>query len=292
MRSESDDDLISALKQGHLDIHCSRMELAQNTPSNPIRYIGSGYIRQNNDGGIEFTIYATEICNVDMVTALSPILSRHHSGTVFRGDESFTLTATSYWRYSWKAERIFDPSVDWRQSPQRVSGNISILRREGRAVCRGRPHRVIMHFFENIDIPCPVMMETTSKDFDGAVFDTADHKYFRIQKRDDEIVVDVNSEIAFPPHFDVRVVEAISYVLARPMSWRSLNTNDGYADILHLSSPQSQLTNEKLGRPLLAKRLEELPMVWRLFDKYLAYVMKENTTPFWHTCSYYTRHAC
>jgi hypothetical protein len=136
------------------------------------------------------------------------------------------------------------------------------------------------------------MMETTSKDFDGAIFDTAENRHFRIQKLDDEIVVDIHSEVPFPPHFDVRVVEALSYVLARSMSWRTLYTHNGDDDILRLTSPSQQSINPKLGRPLLANRLEEVPMVWRLFGKYLEYVTKENATPSSHTCSYYARYAC
>ncbi len=53
MPNDSDDDPISALKRGDLNIHCSRMELVQNTSHQPGRYIGNGYIRQNDDGVIE-----------------------------------------------------------------------------------------------------------------------------------------------------------------------------------------------------------------------------------------------
>jgi len=67
MPNDSDDDPISALKRGDLNIHCSRMELVQNTSHQPGRYIGNGYIRQNDDGVIEFTLYATEIPNVESV---------------------------------------------------------------------------------------------------------------------------------------------------------------------------------------------------------------------------------
>jgi hypothetical protein len=292
MVGESDQNLISALKRGHLNIHCSRMELAQNTSHQPVRYVGSGYIRQNGDGGIEFTIYATEIYNVDVVTTLYPFFGGQHSGTVFHDDESYELTAKSYCGYEWTTERIFDPSVDWRQTPQRVSGNIRILRREGKAVIRDRPHRIIMHFFKDIDIPCPTVIEKTSRNLDGAVFDAVDGRHFRIQKLVDEIVVDIRSEVPFPPYFDVRVVEALSYVLAHSMSWRTLNTYNGDNDILELSSPHQQSTNPKLGRPLLANQLAELPMAWRLFGKYLEYVTRENTTPSWHTCSYYAHYAC
>jgi len=46
------------------------MELVQNTSHQPGRYIGNGYIWQNDDGVIEFTLYATEIPNVEAYTRL------------------------------------------------------------------------------------------------------------------------------------------------------------------------------------------------------------------------------
>lgn len=94
MPSESDDDPISALKRGDLDLHFSRMELVQNTPHQPGIYIGTGYVRQNDDGVIEFMLYATEIPNAEACTRLlmSPMTAQ--AGTLFSEDQSYTLTAT------------------------------------------------------------------------------------------------------------------------------------------------------------------------------------------------------
>ena len=292
MLSESDRDPISALQRGQLNIHCSRMELVQNTPHQPIRYVGSGYIRQKDDGNIEFTIYATEIINVGELESLSHLLGGWQSGTLFRTAQSYTLIALSYWRYNWRADGILNLSVDWRQSPQRVSGNIRILRREGKASMPGRPHRIIMHFFDDIDVPYTAVIEKTSNDFDGAVFDAADNKHFCVQKRDHEMVVDITSEVPFVAHFDVRVVEALSYVLARSMSWRALHLYSSDDEILQLSSPYIQSTNTKLERPLLIKQIDEHHIFWRLFSKYLEYVIRENATPAWHKCSCYVNNAC
>ena len=97
-----------------------------------------------------------------------------------------------------------------------------------------------MHFFEGVDIPCPVPLERTSKTFDGAVFDVAGDKHFRIQKLDDEIVVQINSDTALLPHFSVGVEDALSYVTARSMQWRTLETYEGDADIIYFSSPVRQ----------------------------------------------------
>ncbi len=58
MPSENDDDPLSALKRGDLNVHSARMELVQNTSNQPGRYIGNGYIKQKEDGIIEFTLDA------------------------------------------------------------------------------------------------------------------------------------------------------------------------------------------------------------------------------------------
>jgi len=292
MPNDSDDDPISALKRGDLNIHCSRMELVQNTSHQPGRYIGNGYIKQNDDGVIEFTLYATEIPNVEAYTRLLMSPMTGQAGTLFGEDQSYTLTATSYRRDTWNAERILNINFQTDVTTLRLYGRIDVLRRERKAIERSPLHRIIMHFFDDIDIPCTVALETTSNTFDGAVLDAVGNKHFRIQKRYVDIVVDISSEVAFPRHFDVRVVEALSYVLARSMLWRALETHNGDDNTLYLSSPPKQSSNPQMYRPLVANQWEERPMVWRLFGKYLEYVSSENGTARWHKCSAYLHNAC
>jgi hypothetical protein len=201
MPSESDYDPISALKRGDLNIHCSRMELVQNTSHQPGRYIGNGYIRQNDDGVIEFMLYATEIPNVEAYTRLLMSPMSGQAGTLFGEDQSYTLTATSYRQDTWNAQRILNINFQTDITTLRLYGRIDVLRRERKAIKRNPLHRIIMHFFDDIDIPCTVALETTSKTFDGAVFDAVGNKHFRIQTRDVDIIVDISREVVFPPQW-------------------------------------------------------------------------------------------
>src|SRR5947209_5355320 len=134
------------------------MELVQNISDQPGRYLGNGYIRQNDDGGIEFTLYATEITNVKAFTdlLLSPMVGQ--AGTLFREDESYTLTATSYRVHTWKADRILNLNFEWGRPPSptpRLYGNIDILRHETKAAIGDTPYRMLMHFFDVITITWP-----------------------------------------------------------------------------------------------------------------------------------------
>jgi hypothetical protein len=286
MQSEGDENPIFSLRQGHLNIHCSRMELIQNTSRQPGRYIGNGYIRQNDLGVIEFMLYATEIPNVEAYTRLLMSPMTGQAGTLFREDESYELIATSYRWDTWKAERILHFDFQSDGTTLRLYGRLDFLRREREALVSDPTHLLVMHFFDDIDIPCTVALETTSKTFDGAVFDAVG-KHFRIQKLDDEIVVEVRSEGAFPPHFDLKVVDSLSYVLSRSMVWRTLESYGGGRDILSLSSPFRQSTNAQLGRPLLGSQWEEQSMVWRLFGKYLEYMSSEYNASLSRRCSRY-----
>ena len=63
-------DLIVALKQGRLNIDCVRMELVQNSQHKPVKYIGGGYIKQDDNGVIIFKIYTKEIENVNAASEL------------------------------------------------------------------------------------------------------------------------------------------------------------------------------------------------------------------------------
>jgi hypothetical protein len=224
------------------------MELVQNTSNQPGRYIGNGYIRQNDDGVVEFTLYASEIPNFEAYTRLLMSPMTGQAGTLFGEDQSYTLTATSYRRDTWKAEGLLNLGFQTDVATLRLYGRIDVLRLERKAVTHDPLHRIVMHFFEDIDIPCPIALETTSKTFDGAVFD-AGHKHFRVQKRDDEIVVEISSEVAFPPHFDVRVVEALSYVLARSMSWGRLRrTTETTIYRIYHRRPDNQRILNCIGR--------------------------------------------
>jgi hypothetical protein len=94
MPSENDDDPLSALKRGDLNVHSARMELVQNTSNQPGRYIGNGYIKQKEDGVIEFTLDAAEVGNDQAYSALllSPMTGQ--SGTLIQADQAYTLIAT------------------------------------------------------------------------------------------------------------------------------------------------------------------------------------------------------
>jgi hypothetical protein len=80
-------------------------------------------------------------------------------------------------------------------------------------------------------------------------------------------------------------------ISALKLSWTALTTFSGENAVLYLASPRRQSGAPQLGRPLLASKLEELPMVWRLFGKYLEYVMSGNQTALWHKCSSYLGYA-
>jgi hypothetical protein len=197
MQGKSDDDPVGALKQGRLHIHCFQMELTQSTSDKPRKYAGSGYITQNIGGAIEFTIYASSVANIDTAADISSIIDAQ-SGTIIPKPEYYTLIAHSYSRYSWTAENIISPSVDWRATVPHVSGDIRTLQRSPREAVTNSPYRMWMTFFEDIEFPCPLMSDR----FVGADFVALEDKRFRIQKLDNEFVVEITSRTPFPPYFD------------------------------------------------------------------------------------------
>jgi hypothetical protein len=286
MQGEIDHDSVGALKQGRLHIHCFRMELTQSTSDKPRKYAGSGYIIQNIGGGIEFTIYAGTLSNIDAAADISSIMDAQ-PGTIIPKPEYYTLTAHSYSEYSWMAENIVNPFVDWRATVPRVSGDIRTLQRSPREAVTNSPYRMSMTFLEDIDFPCPLMSDR----FVGADFVALEDKRFRIQKLDNELVIEITSSTPFPPYFDVRIIEALQFVLARSMSWRALVVTNNKEEFLQLAAQPRQSTRISLYRPLLANQIDEFPMFWRLFSKYLEYLTGKNNAPPWHSCSYYLHNA-
>lgn len=253
MHSGMDDDPVRTLKQGQLHIHCFQMELTQNTSAQPRKYAGSGYITQNTDGGIAFVIYAITSSNTNGYSEISSIL-HGRPGTVIPKLDYYTLTACTYLGYTWTAPRIVNPSVHWHESVPRVSGEIHTLHRSKREVVSDQPYRMRMTFFENIDFPCPLM----SSQFVGADFIVLEDKRFRIQKKlDNETVVEITSKTPFPMYFDIRVIEALQFVLARAMSWRAFFITDNNQEILQLAAQPRQSAGVSLYPPLMANQVDQ-----------------------------------
>jgi len=279
----SEKDLIMALKQGCLNIDCVTMELVQNSQENPVKYIGRGYIKQDENGVLNFKIYTNEVENLNEASELVSMFNQlNKSGTIYSENDYYSLIAKSYEGEIWKAERILlNGNVDRRQTPPCVYGKVLLIKHSTNTENKDGKHCLTMRFFDEIDIPCIEMTKCVTEtgieyNRDTVRFSAA-NAAFNIKKLDKEIMLKVSSDAGFYPHFELSITEAMRYILARNVFYRVLTKRDKNKKTLYLFSTQHQSAKPQLDGPLLHKYTDSQAMLWRLFSCYLEYVIKETS---------------
>ena len=115
---------------------------------------------------------------------------------------------------------------------------------------------------------------------------------FLVTKAEAEIVVEVQSDASFKPHFETRIVEGLQFILARSLSPRVLVRSDEGRQSLELSSAVPRSVRTKLDPPLAGGYEGYLEHSWQLFSLYMEYIVRTNEARHWHTCSSHLHNAC
>jgi hypothetical protein len=291
------DDLVSAFRAGEFEIDCIEMRLTQHKEQDAITYVGPGYIKLSDDGNLEFKVYARDEANTSALASLDAMM-KPESGKIYGETDFYTLTAVDRANNQWLAPDLL-PHPDWRSledvSPI-VHGTLTMLRTEsGRFAKPARKHLLRLHFFENVQVACTsISAQETPK---GTVL-TRDHAKFsalgcdfHVSKMDDEIIVEVQSDEPFAPFFETRIIEALQFMVARALPLRMLVTVEGPRQALELSSSVPRAEKPKLDPPLASGYQGYQECFWPLFTRYLKYVVKNNSTQYWHSCSYHLNNA-
>jgi hypothetical protein len=211
----TDQELIAALKQGTVHIDCARIELVQNKISNRMRYVGPGYIYQQDDGILAFRMYVQDSQN-----ASDLFEDADHSlpGTLFDEDEYYSLTCLSHEGDTWVTPRLL-VRISWSTKGVRIRGRVdTILRSRSNNSSTLTPHYLRIHFFDNIDLPFTGYIDTgtaavPTRSLQGAKF-TSNRKEFDIRSDDGEIIMEVSARSPFPPNFYMRLIEALTFLSA------------------------------------------------------------------------------
>jgi hypothetical protein len=107
---------------------------------------------------------------------------------------------------------------------------------------------------------------------------------FRLRQQGRSLLAEVSSAGPLPPHVEVRATEALRFVLARRLSWYWAHAVTDSVETITIMPwqrvPPAQLLPPISGGPPLAAH------VWRLFQKYLEFVLRHGE-PYFHPCSRY-----
>jgi len=268
------------------------MTLMQNAVSDPVVFTGPGRIEQDENRRLVFTLYCQE-SNYTLHDLICDVHECQEPGKLIPDEDYYSLRACDETGAKWRATDIVPPSIAQvvHGCPWIVRGRMHCMTRLPRQQCHERESPVALTLWipYDYDLPaCTYMVDTktignrlgnktvslAATQFQSCGLD------FTIFKSDSGLVVDVGctDSQGLPPHLDVRVREALQFVLGLPMPL--------IAGLLHYPNA-SRLTAYGLQQsaqcgspmpPLDVGSMDAERKVWSLFEKYLEYIVNETDT--------------
>jgi len=289
---------IQSLKDGKWEIHCLSMKLARLDGARTYR--GSGFIKQDENGQLVFNLYDSEYQHGNKSFWDGVTSSNLQAGQIFPKNQAFVLRCIDTEGNTWRSLPTFDIDMDCALEKGIVArGTVYELQRDddlkkwrdrqnqnNKKQRRALYYRPIYHFhiFDNIgSFPCnaKISSETkvakrkhsTSWSLCVARFDSCGY-HFQIENQDGRIKYFVES-IAQRRHLqinaDMRFIEALQFVLGRPLRWQVLQIAFGDTEHIRIRSKIKDLRSRALP-PIALSIHHHFDEVWRLFGNYLKYI--------------------
>ena len=288
-------DPIDLFRSNALELDCAKMELVQADTEAPTLYRGPGYIRQDDAGRIAFKIFPIEATKHPSPTEFAQLGT---AGTLLPPDEFYQLAATDALGRRWVAERIIPDTEHGVGGLIGVSGTVHALTSVETVKYSAYWHT--LYFFENLEFPVPSLYRMYTIAAGGVELACATREIEKlrsadfavsIDRGDGEVRIRLDSRFPFPAHAEVRVVEALQFVLARSLWCRAIRSTIGNEETIKLISPRQASAVTRLRPPVALRTLAGLQHFWQLFDLYLRYVLRR-TEAGWHPCTVRLHAAC
>jgi hypothetical protein len=90
----------------------------------------------------------------------------------------------------------------------------------------------------------------------------------------------------------LRIQESLRYITAKTAIWRARLQNEGNELRLELASPWRKSLRTQLSPPISPRSIDFHRHGWRLFGKYLEYVVATTEGTFWNPVAYHLNNAC
>jgi hypothetical protein len=287
------DETIEAFRAGRFDFNCKRMVLTQRRDGGEV-YEGPGYLRQNSAGSLVFKIYVTQHNAIPLghLNALAGIKARElHGDELFYDLEAFGQNGTR-----WTAARIM-PSPHWDLTDSSVIVDGEMQSTIAYLDKHQSRHYLRLHFFEEYDVPLNGWSDVKEhgrsyRVRDRATFDACGSS-FEVRQRpgSGDTTVEATSETPFPVAFNLRIQEAVQYITAKTAFWRARLESEGDKLHLELASPSRKSPKTFIHPPIWSRSTDFLLNGWRLFTKYLEYVIATTRGTFWNPVAYHLYNA-
>ncbi|MBB3956306.1 MULTISPECIES: hypothetical protein [Novosphingobium] len=279
---------IETFRKGDLEIDCYRMTLIQEKADGE-HFEGNGYIRQTDDGSLAFKIYVTSHNGAPMQHIAAQMAKA--PGKMIPDDAYYLLKATAYDGTDWTGTRML-PRIHWGANDDIVLIEGSLQSIIAHLTMPQRQHVLNLHFFEEFDIPCTLMSKIEDHgainynrdraefNVDGAAFEIRKHTH-------GETTVEIASDDPLPASFDLRVQEALQFIIARPAFWRARLQSHDQELHLELASPWRKSPRTQFSTPISSVSLKYMEYGWCLFSAFLTYVTSKTQGTHWNPVAYH-----
>jgi hypothetical protein len=281
------------LLDGKWELDCFELAIS-NSATPPSQFSGNGFISQNEMGRLRFKMLACSNSHSSLDVFAN---NGEVPGQIVEADQYYRLTARDSHGYQWNAERLLIRNTAHffgARSEQVIKGDIPELVLEADSYYATSVHSLRLVFFTVLELPSNAIRQTETR-FAGELFSgesaaniakfETDYGNFLIYQEEDRVIVKCEASRPFPPHFDVRINEAMSFLFARRLHW---NISELHSDGHQLLRIRSERLADKKGflPPIHITYRAAASESWKLYTSYLQFVCQWTDGTF-HPC---TRH--
>jgi len=290
-------DEIKKIREGTWELDCSNILLTNDSSGNET-YEGSGYIKCTPDGQIHFKMYSRNPFKPGQELQWWAECSK--AGQLISDKYYFKLSATDTQGKTWQADYILPNRSGYAGSENNViSGSVPHeLKHSNKTpyVLANATLGIMIFHAVNRYIPCDIITKSMSligDDEDSAAeswavniakFSSCDCN-FTTSKKDEILTLGITSSTEnLPSNIEYRAIEALQFVLAHPLEWTILEKNEEGVETIIIKRTPKEMPKFRINEPV-HHVVPKDSHTWKLFDKYLSYILNYNGGTNWHPLS-------
>lgn len=291
---------LEELQNGTWQLDCPNMKLSKKADSSEDVYFGGGYIRRKEDGELSFKLYSER--NVELSSFFGTRSVK--SGELIPPEEYYELVVTDSTGREWESKNILASTGGFAGGKGSVtSGMLEEIKHSRKLNMRSGSKKsgLSIKFFEDFKIPAnvPTTVERIvagrsrrmTSSMNVAKFQSCGYD-FEISRGDDMVDLRVLSNFRkLPEQLEVRVVEALEFVLGRLLDWAVLERFEEGLETFRIKKGRLSASKWRIGPPLSCRTTEPSGAVWNLYDKYLGHILSYDEVDKYHPLSVFVRRA-
>jgi hypothetical protein len=263
-------------------------------------FSGPGVIRQRPNGQLEFTLYAMEPTSLDGVTQDISGANDIQAGQIIPERLLFRLSAIDADGREWTSNHI-SPRERHSEEGTLCTGILQEMGITANPPVTVKHDQLHIEIHEDIKIPAntPTTIRKTvggreirSGSLSALEFRDGPYEY-RFDRDGGILLIDViANDQPIVDHFEMRLVEALQFVTARPVHWTIMVKMTSTKWETRIKSVHPNRTRANLGPPIIAEYPSEAKWFVDIFSRYITYVIRKQSGEKAHPISTQMRAIC